>query len=186
MRKIAEKIIGIFKVWRKHLLIFLAGAMFAVVCLWIINLVTQPFSKSEYCGSCHEMQEVYQSWKTSIHYANRSGTVTQCIDCHLPCKDNFFVFFASKTYYGAKDIYKHYFGGQYDIQTMRLKVLAQMPNDRCLYCHASLMSKPISPTASRIAHQQYFNRPMDDKVQSCMACHYGSELFHAHRNMQKK
>lgn len=184
MSKLAEKF-RLNKNRQKYLFIFLAGTVFAIACFLLINLATEPFSKSQYCGSCHEMESVYKAWKTSIHYSNPSGTVTQCIDCHLPAKDNFFVFNSAKAYYGAKDIYKHYFGPAYDIKQQRLKVLKKMSNQRCLNCHASLMSKPISPVASRIAHQQYFNQPADPNVQSCMSCHYGPQLFHWRTDLEE-
>lgn len=186
MRRIVEKLVNMIKDLPKHRYIFIAGALFAIICFWIINIVAVPFSKPEYCGSCHEMEDVYTGWKTSIHYANPSGTVTECIDCHAPSKDKFFSHFASKAYYGAKDIYKHYFGGQYDVQKNRQKVLAHMPNERCLNCHASLMSKPVSPPASRIAHEVYFNPSEDGNVPSCMACHYGPGLFHWRKEPQEK
>ena len=39
----------------------------------------------EFCVSCHEMRDtVYQEYKTSIHYNNRSGVRAICSDCHVP------------------------------------------------------------------------------------------------------
>ena len=39
----------------------------------------------EFCVSCHEMRDtVYQEYKTSIHYSNRSGVRAICSDCHVP------------------------------------------------------------------------------------------------------
>ena len=39
----------------------------------------------EFCISCHEMRDnVYQEYKTTIHYANRSGVRAVCADCHVP------------------------------------------------------------------------------------------------------
>jgi len=39
----------------------------------------------EFCISCHEMRDnVYQEYKETIHYANRTGVRAICSDCHVP------------------------------------------------------------------------------------------------------
>jgi cytochrome c-type protein NapC len=39
----------------------------------------------EFCISCHEMRDtVYQEYKETIHYSNRSGVRATCPDCHVP------------------------------------------------------------------------------------------------------
>jgi len=41
---------------------------------------TEPF-----CISCHEMEaNVYQEYRETIHYSNRSGVRATCPDCHVP------------------------------------------------------------------------------------------------------
>jgi len=38
-----------------------------------------------FCISCHEMRDtVYQEYKQTIHYANRTGVRATCPDCHVP------------------------------------------------------------------------------------------------------
>lgn len=38
-----------------------------------------------FCTSCHEMRDnVYQEYKTTIHYSNRTGVRAICSDCHVP------------------------------------------------------------------------------------------------------
>jgi cytochrome c-type protein NapC len=38
-----------------------------------------------FCTSCHEMRDtVYQEYKETIHYRNRSGVRAICSDCHVP------------------------------------------------------------------------------------------------------
>jgi cytochrome c-type protein NapC len=38
-----------------------------------------------FCTSCHEMRDtVYQEYKTTIHYQNRTGVRAICSDCHVP------------------------------------------------------------------------------------------------------
>ena len=39
----------------------------------------------EFCISCHEMHDnVYQEYKQTIHYSNRTGVRATCPDCHVP------------------------------------------------------------------------------------------------------
>lgn len=154
----------------------MAGFAFAVVCFIAINALSRPFSSSQYCGGrCHEMGDSYRSWELSDHYANQSGVVAECIDCHLPPKDSFFAHMAAKLYKGGKDVYKHHFGGDYDGEKIRKEVLDQMPNDRCLNCHSNLLAKPGS-SAARIAHQATLN-PTEQHRPRCVRCH---ERLHEH------
>ena len=38
-----------------------------------------------FCVSCHEMRDtVFQEYKETIHYKNRSGVRAVCSDCHVP------------------------------------------------------------------------------------------------------
>jgi cytochrome c-type protein NapC len=38
-----------------------------------------------FCTTCHEMRDtVYQEYKQTIHYSNRSGVRAICSDCHVP------------------------------------------------------------------------------------------------------
>jgi cytochrome c-type protein NapC len=42
-------------------------------------------NNEEFCISCHEMENfVYEEYKDSIHYANRTGVRATCPDCHVP------------------------------------------------------------------------------------------------------
>jgi cytochrome c-type protein NapC len=39
----------------------------------------------DFCTTCHEMRDtVYQEYKETVHYSNRSGVRAICSDCHVP------------------------------------------------------------------------------------------------------
>ncbi len=60
---------------------FLAGVIFWGGFNWSLELT----NTESFCISCHEMQEfVYQEYKTTIHYRNRTGVRASCPDCHVP------------------------------------------------------------------------------------------------------
>lgn len=160
----------IFKVIKKYIPAFIVGIGFAVLSFAGLNSAMEPTSTSHYCGSkCHEMQTAYQTWEISEHGAGQNGVRIECIDCHLPPKDRFFTHVAAKGYYGAKDVYKHYFGGEYDLEKTRKKVLGSMRDQTCVYCHDNLLAKPSGP-AARIAHTASLARP-DSPEARCLACH---------------
>ena len=150
--------------------VFLAGLVFAILCFVGLNAAMVPVSTSEYCGSkCHEMNRAYLSWELSPHGANANGVRVECIDCHLPPKGQYFTHLAAKARDGAKDIYEHYCGGEYDIEKMRQKVLGRLSNHRCLHCHDRLLDKPGS-SAARAAHTAAFAQP-DAPENRCIQCH---------------
>jgi nitrate/TMAO reductase-like tetraheme cytochrome c subunit len=149
---------------------FIAGIAFAILCFIALNAAMVPVSTSEYCGSkCHEMNTAYLSWELSPHGANAHGVRVECVDCHLPPKDQYFAHIAAKARDGAKDIYKHYFGGEYELEETRQKVLNHLSSQRCLYCHDHLLDKPGS-SAARAAHTAALSEP-DVPENRCVECH---------------
>ncbi len=155
---------------RKHTGTFIAGVLCAVVAFVLVNVLLERTSRSEYCGGeCHEMKAAYRTWELSAHGANRYGYRVECVDCHLPPKDMFFRHVAAKGYAGLKDTLVHYFGGKYDSEKMRQKVLAGLAPARCLHCHDELLAKPAS-SAARTAHIAVLAAP-DEPQNRCPACH---------------
>ncbi len=50
-----------------------------------LNTAMEMSNTEEFCISCHEMKEnVYQEYKKTIHYTNRTGVRATCPDCHVP------------------------------------------------------------------------------------------------------
>ncbi len=60
---------------------FLAGILIWGGFNWSLEITNQePF-----CISCHEMRDnVYEEYKKTIHYSNRTGVRATCPDCHVP------------------------------------------------------------------------------------------------------
>jgi len=160
----------ILKKLRRYVFAFLFGIAFAVLCFVVLNAAMVPLSKSQYCGGkCHEMNTAYRTWEISQHGAAKSGVRTECVDCHLPPKDEYFSHIVAKAYAGAKDIYMHHFGPEYDIEKIRKKVLAALPSRTCLNCHDDLLARP-SNSAARFAHIDSITQPKSPKHR-CVECH---------------
>jgi len=60
---------------------FVAGILF-----WGgFNTGMEATNTLEFCIGCHEMENnVYQEYKKTIHYSNRTGVRAYCSDCHVP------------------------------------------------------------------------------------------------------
>ena len=63
------------------ILLFVVGILF-----WgAFNTVVEWTNTETFCISCHEMRDnVYQEYKKTIHYSNRTGVRATCPDCHVP------------------------------------------------------------------------------------------------------
>jgi cytochrome c-type protein NapC len=49
------------------------------------NTALEATNTMEFCITCHEMRDnVYQEYKETIHYSNRTGVRATCPDCHVP------------------------------------------------------------------------------------------------------
>ena len=63
-----------------------AGGFVAGIIFWGgFNTAMEATNQLEFCISCHEMRDnVYQEYKKSVHYSNRTGVRAICSDCHVP------------------------------------------------------------------------------------------------------
>ncbi|SFK25906.1 trimethylamine-N-oxide reductase (cytochrome c), cytochrome c-type subunit TorC [Pseudovibrio ascidiaceicola] len=64
--------------------LIIAGGIGGVIFWGGFNTAMEVTNSLEFCTSCHEMQPVYQEYKTSVHYQNNSGVRAECPDCHVP------------------------------------------------------------------------------------------------------
>lgn len=64
----------------------LTVGFFSGVVFWGgFNTAMEATNTLEFCVSCHEMRDnVYQEYKQTVHYSNRTGVRAVCSDCHVP------------------------------------------------------------------------------------------------------
>ncbi|MBI1905236.1 MAG: NapC/NirT family cytochrome c [Rhodocyclales bacterium] len=66
--------------------LFAAGIIFWGGFNWAMDLT----NTETFCISCHEMREnVFQEYRNTIHYTNRTGVRATCPDCHVPKEWNY-------------------------------------------------------------------------------------------------
>ena len=68
------------------LIVVVAIGMVSGLIFWGgFNTGMEATNSLEFCVSCHEMRDtVFQEYKETIHYKNRSGVRAICSDCHVP------------------------------------------------------------------------------------------------------
>ncbi len=65
--------------------ILIAGGIAGIVFWGGFNTFMEYTNTLQFCVSCHEMDQlVYQEYKKTIHYTNRTGVRVICSDCHVP------------------------------------------------------------------------------------------------------
>ena len=81
----------LWQILKKPSITYSLGALLAVgfvsgIIFWGgFNTAMEMTNNEEFCISCHEMKDnVYQEYKQTIHYSNRTGVRATCPDCHVP------------------------------------------------------------------------------------------------------
>lgn len=126
------------------LALLIIGIVIAIAGTVTMNKTLAYFSTTEFCISCHTMQQNYTEYKQSIHYKNASGVRAECTDCHQP-KD--FVGKIWRKLGASKDLYHQFVTGKIDtpekFEANRLdlaqKVWARMKDENyktCTTCHS--------------------------------------------------
>ena len=158
------------------------GVFFSVFTLGILfwgafNTSMELTNNEAFCISCHEMEEnVYQEYKTTIHYNNRTGVRATCPDCHVP-KDWIHMV---KRKIGATNELFHKIIGSIDtpekFHAKRLQLAEYVWEDmkdsdsrECRNCHSfDFMALARQKKTSQLAHK----RAVADK-RTCIDCHMG-------------
>jgi len=91
MNKIKQILSSIWDILKKptakySLGTLLVGGFIAGIIFWGgFNTAMEMTNTEEFCISCHEMREyVYEEYKDTVHYSNRTGVRATCPDCHVP------------------------------------------------------------------------------------------------------
>ncbi len=65
--------------------LLLIGIVLGILLWGGFNWALELTNTEKFCISCHEMKDnVYQEYKNTIHYSNRTGVRATCPDCHVP------------------------------------------------------------------------------------------------------
>lgn len=157
--------------------IFIAGLIGGILSVGGYSGVMEYTSTMDFCISCHEMRDtVYQEYKTTVHYANRSGVRVTCPDCHVP--KPFFAKLVRKI--GAvNDLYQAVLGTVDTPEKFEAKRLilaervwtgmVQSDSRECRTCHSFEAMASHKQTARA---QEKMQEAMKNG-QTCIECHKG-------------
>jgi nitrate/TMAO reductase-like tetraheme cytochrome c subunit len=131
-----------------------------------------------FCNSCHEMRDtVFQEYKETVHYRNRSGVRAICSDCHVP-KDWVHKFVrkvgASQELYvkfisGAIDTPEKFEAHRMELATRVWKTMKENDSHECRNCHswdAMHLEKQNPRARTAMAKGQ-------KEGKTCIDCHKG-------------
>ena len=160
------------------LLILLVVGFFSGIIFWGgFNTAMEATNTLGFCVSCHEMRDtVYQEYKKTVHYSNRTGVRAICSDCHVP-KD--WVHKMARKIQATGEVYGKIMGTidtPEKFEAKRLE-LAQHEWDRmkasdsreCRNCHTlEGMSKDTQTATAWRRH-----KGAKEKGETCIECHKG-------------
>ena len=152
---------------------FVAGVMFWGGFNWSMEMT----NTEEFCITCHEMEDnVYQEYKETIHYSNRTGVRATCPDCHVPKtwihKIVRKIKASNELYHkmlGTIDTREKYEAKRLELATNVWKVMEETDSRECRNCHSfEFMDFPSQEKRSRNRHDEAMT-----EGKTCINCHKG-------------
>lgn len=160
------------------ILTLLVAGFFSGIIFWGgFNTGMEATNSLEFCISCHEMHDnVYQEYKKTIHYSNRTGVRAVCSDCHVP-KD--WTHKIVRKIQASKELYGKVMGTIDTKEKFEAKRLQLARNEwarmkaadsrECRNCHSfEGMDTTVQKQRARKQHEN----AVTDK-QTCIDCHKG-------------
>lgn len=130
--------------------------LFSLFVIGIAGYGTVEFtSSSGFCGSCHEMNPEYNTWKASSH------SNVACKECHIKPD---VVSYAKAKANGLVELYSK----ATDSYTAPLSMPEDIPNSQCELCHNMKNRQTSADSDIIIPHDKHLAKDIN-----CVTCHYG-------------
>jgi len=156
---------------QKHYLLLIIGGLSSLLALVVFNKTMQVTSTNEFCAACHIHPHADATWKLSTHHNTRSGVSVNCVDCHLPPKDQIVRFHVRKAYHGAHDLYVYLAKDSAEIDWAEKRNTESAKRfvyeDGCKKCHTNLFPSTLNKLGAE-SHLKYIRNPENT---SCLQCH---------------
>jgi cytochrome c-type protein NapC len=156
----------------------LIGGFVAGIIFWGgFNTAMEATNTETFCISCHEMKEnVYEEYKYTIHYSNRSGVRATCPDCHVPKP---WVHKIKRKIQASNELWHKALGSidtpeKFEAKRLKLaqnvwKSMKETDSRECRNCHEfQSMDYVAQQRRGRNSHVEGF-----DKGMTCIDCHKG-------------
>ncbi|WP_075319910.1 NapC/NirT family cytochrome c [Histophilus somni] len=167
---------------KKWLFSGIVGVLLGVIILAGVQYAMKATSTTEFCVSCHSMQQPQAEWEASIHFSNRKGIRAECADCHIP-QDNVFHYVKTKVF-AVKDLWHTYVTDKLPdeeaFEKHRLEMaksvwqdLKESDSATCRSCHSFEAMEMSSQTSTA----QKMHKTGIETNQTCIDCHKGIAHF---------
>lgn len=163
----------------KYSLLFLlvVGFVAGIIFWGGFNTALEATNSLEFCISCHEMKDsVYQEYKETIHYSNRTGVRAICSDCHVPKDWTHKMIRKSKASFevwgkltGSIDTKEKFEAKRMTLATHEWERMKDSGSRECRNCHN------FEAMSGDVQKQTVFKKHMKakDSGQTCIDCHKG-------------
>jgi len=163
----------------KYSLLFLlvVGFLGGIIFWGGFNTALEATNSLEFCISCHEMRDtVYQEYKETVHYSNRTGVRAICSDCHVPKDWTHKMIRKSKAAFevwgkltGSIDTKEKFEAKRMTLATHEWERMAASGSRECRNCHSfDGMSKEVQ---KQTVYKKHMAAQKDGKT--CIDCHKG-------------
>lgn len=159
-------------------LLVVVGATLGAVGLVVFNEALHFFSSTDFCLSCHELQEnIGDEYVTTTHAKNGPGFFVECADCHVP---QAFVPMMMRKLESVRELYGHFIihkiatPAKFEEHRMEMasRVWAEMIEDdsrECRRCHqVDLWNLAEQSEQARDLHSVAL-----ENGKTCISCHKG-------------
>ncbi len=153
--------------------VFLFGMIFWGGFNWSLELT----NTEQFCISCHAMKSyVYEEYKETIHYSNRTGVRASCPDCHVPRE---WIHKVVRKVGATNELY-HWLRGSIDTREdfeakrselahLVWSIMEKTDSRECRNCHGfDVMRTEIQDPKARAMHKLAVGWEM-----TCIDCHKG-------------
>lgn len=127
----------------------------------------------DFCGGCHVMEPMVETWEQSVHGGNNDkGVVAECAACHTD-HSSATAFTYVKVTSGLKDVINnaiHKPGPEYFL-TENNDASKYVYDSGCLTCHEAIAESEMVPEYIRTLHTYYFENREENERLRCANCH---------------
>lgn len=162
--------------YKTYIIIFLTLIVGAILATGFKTAVDK-IDNLEFCISCHYVKaSIYEEYKQSTHYQNRSGVRAECDDCHVPKP---FIPLVLSKINAIRHLYHHLIGSINTLEKLEAKRLTlakrewqrmkETDSRECRSCHNDkAMVFSLQKRRAQVLH-----RNAEQNNETCIDCHKG-------------
>lgn len=157
--------------------LLVAGFVFGILFWGGFNWAVELSNTETFCISCHEMRvNVYEEYRDTVHYNNRTGVRAVCSDCHVPKEWHYKML---RKIVATNELFHHFLGTvdtpeKFEAKRLKLaqsvwRTMKRTDSRECRNCHDYESMDYLAQQRRAIkGHEKGF-----DNGKTCIDCHKG-------------